>query len=76
VARVVRRLVDRFWAPVGSGVQPASETRALAAYLMSGREGGAAARRIDSTIERLPGFAGARLLERWMSVEVAQPASA
>lgn len=76
VARVVRRLVDRFWAPVGSGVQPASETRALAAYLMSGRDGGEAVRRIDATIERLPGFAGARLLERWMTMEVAQPASA
>jgi hypothetical protein len=67
VARAVRRLVDRFWAPVGSGVQPGRETRALAAYLMTGREGAAAVTRIDATVARLPGFVDARLLARWMA---------
>ena len=59
-ARVARALVDRFWAPVGSGVQPAAETRFLATYLFAGAEGRAAARRVDETIRRLPGFADVR----------------
>jgi hypothetical protein len=64
-ARVARLLVDRFWAPVGSGVRPAAETAFLARYLLSGPEGRAAARRVDDTIRRLPGFDGVRLLEAW-----------
>jgi hypothetical protein len=69
-ARVTRLLVDRFWAPVGSGVQPAAETRFLATYLFAGADGRAAARKIDDTIRRLPGFAGAGLLEAWVGREV------
>jgi len=65
-SRVARFLVDRFWAPVGSGVQPPEETRALARYLLSGPDGLAAARRIDATIRKLPGFAGAKLIEAWL----------
>jgi rubrerythrin len=69
-ARVTRFLVDRFWAPVGSGVQPACETRLLAAYLFSGAEGRAVARKVDATIRRLPGFADVRLLEAWIEREI------
>ncbi len=65
-ARVARVLVDHFWAPVGSGVQPAEETRFLAAYLFSGADGRAAARRVDVHIRRLPGFGDVGLLEAWM----------
>jgi hypothetical protein len=65
-ARVARFLVDRFWAPVGSGVQPPGETRFLAAYLLGGADGRRAARRIDDTIRGLPGFVDAGLLEEWM----------
>jgi len=65
-SRVARFLVDRFWAPVGTGVQPPEETRALARYLLSGADGLAAARRIDTTIRKLPGFAGAKLIEAWL----------
>jgi len=64
--RTVRFLIDRFWAPVGSGVQPETEVRALADYLFAGPEGRAAARRIDTAIGRLPGFADARIFERWL----------
>ena len=39
VARVTRLLVDRFWAPVGSGVQPREELRFLGAYLFGGADG-------------------------------------
>ena len=70
-ARVARFLVDHFWAPVGSGVQPAEETRFLARYLMSGEEGRSAARRVDDVIRSLPGFADVRLLEWWVERKAA-----
>lgn len=68
-ARVTRFLVERFWQPVGSGVQPDSEVRFLADYLFGDARGQAAARRIDATIRRLPGFETARPLARWMARE-------
>ena len=66
VARIARLLVDRFWAPVGSGVQPDVELVFMARYLFAGDEGRAAIRKVDDTIRRLPGFAEAPLLEAWM----------
>ena len=65
-ARIARALVERFWAPVGSGVHPPTETRFLAQYLFSGPDGRAAARKVDATIRELPGFAGIPLLEAWI----------
>ena len=70
VARTARFLVDRFWAPVGSGVQPYSELCFLATYLFGGAEGLAAARKVDETIRRLPGFETVQLLESWMDRHV------
>jgi hypothetical protein len=70
VARTVRLLVDRFWAPVGSGVQADAELRFLASYLFGGPEGRAAARKVDETIRRLPGFETVQLLESWMDRHV------
>ena len=66
VARVARVIVDRFWAPVGSGVQPDDELVFMARYLFGDEEGSAAARKVDDTIRKLPGFADAGLLEHWM----------
>lgn len=66
-ARLTRFLVDHYWAPVGAGVQPLTETRFLAAFLFGDAEGRAAARRVDDTIRRLPGFADADLLEAWVA---------
>jgi hypothetical protein len=65
-ARVARLIVDRFWAPVGSGEQAKDELRFLAGYLFSGDEGRAAARKVDETIRRLPGFETVRLVEAWV----------
>jgi hypothetical protein len=65
-ARVSRAIVDRFWVPVGSGEQGRKELRFLASYLFSGDEGRAAARKIDETIRRLPGFSTVRLVESWI----------
>jgi hypothetical protein len=69
-ARVARFLVDHFWAPVGTGVQPPAETRFLAAYLFSGAAGLEAARTVDDTIRRLPGFSDVHLLEAWIARQV------
>jgi hypothetical protein len=74
-ARVSRLLVDRFWAPVGSGEQAQAEIRFLATYLFSDEEGRAAARKVDETIRRLPGFATVRLLEAWLDRHVPIAAS-
>jgi len=76
VARTARFLVDRFWAPVGSGVQPREELGFMARYLFSGAEGRAAARKVDDTIRRLPGFASVQLLEAWMNANVTESVSA
>jgi len=70
VARIARLLVDRFWVPVGSGVQPETELRFLATYLFAGPEGRAAARKVDDTMRRLPGFETVQLLESWMDRHV------
>ncbi|HYE90537.1 MAG TPA: hypothetical protein VEA38_05930 [Terriglobales bacterium] len=67
VARIARLLVDRFWAPVGSGVQPDCELVFMARYLFGDAEGRAAARKVDETIRRLPGFTTVQLLEGWMN---------
>jgi len=40
--------------------------RFMARYLFGDDDGLAAARRVDETIRRLPGFAGVALLEAWM----------
>jgi hypothetical protein len=71
--RIARLLVERFWGPVGTGVQPAPETRFLASYLFGDEEGRAAARQVDERIRQLPGFADIALLEAWIEREV--PAS-
>jgi hypothetical protein len=66
-ARVSRFLVDRFWAPVGSGEQAGRELAFLAGYLFGDEEGRQAARKVDEKIRRLPGFANVRLLEAWIN---------
>ena len=70
-ARIARWLVDRFWAPVGSGVQPADETRFLASYLFTDHAGREAAESVDRTIRTLPGFADVPLLGAWIAREAA-----
>jgi hypothetical protein len=69
-ARIARLLVDRFWAPVGSGVQSGAELRFVATYLFDGPEGRGAVRKVDDTIRRLPGFETVELLESWMDRHV------
>lgn len=66
-ARLTRALVDRFWAPVGSDVRSAEDTLFLARYLFGGPAGREAARRIDATIQRLPGFSDAQPVSGWIT---------
>ena len=70
VQRVARLLVDRFWAPVGSGVGSDEDLKFMAAYLFAGPEGRAQARKVDDTLRKLPGFADADFLEAWMDRHV------
>jgi hypothetical protein len=72
-AWAARQLVDHFWAPVGSGVGPPADLAFMARYLFDGDEGRAAARKVDDTIRRLPGFETVPLLEAWMDRNVRQP---
>lgn len=69
-ARIARLLVDRFWAPVGSGVQPDDELCAMVSYLFADEEGWKAIRKIDDTIRRLPGFSTVPLVEAWVDRHV------
>lgn len=73
-ARMARWLVERFWAPVGSGVQSAGETRFVAGYLFADADGRRTARRGDAIIRRLPGFENARLLEAWVDAHTSRGA--
>ena len=67
---MARLLVDRFWAPVGSGVGTDDDLKFMARYLFSGDEGRVHARKVDDTLRKLPGFDNAQLLEAWMDRHV------
>lgn len=67
VAPVVRAILKHYWGPVGTGVAPMADTIFLGRYLFSGPEGRAAARKIDDTIARLPGFAGLSPVSTWVA---------
>jgi hypothetical protein len=69
-AWVARALIDRFWAPVGSGVRSDDDLKFLAGYLFAGDEGRAAARKVDGIIRKLPGFEQVQLVEAWMDRHV------
>jgi hypothetical protein len=75
VARRTRALVERLWAPVGTGVQPEAEVRFVARYLFAGEEGRAAACKVDETIGRLPGLAGVPLLASWLAADAHRSAA-
>jgi len=66
VSRIVRGIMDRLYTPVGASHQPDHLARWVSAYLFGGDDGRSAARQIDRTISRLPGFDSARLLTRWL----------
>jgi hypothetical protein len=61
--RLTRFVLNRFWAPVGSGVMPEEETDFLVGHLFGGNEGIEVARRIDRGVDGLPGLGGLHLVE-------------
>ena len=69
-SRRVRALMDRLYAPVGTNHQPDGLARWVSGYLFDGDEGRAAAKRMDRTIGKLPGFSDARLLCGWLEKNV------
>lgn len=70
--RRVRAIMDRLYAPVGTNHQPDKLARWVSGYLFDGEEGRAAAKRVDRTISKLPGFEDARLLCGWLEQKVYQ----
>ena len=68
--RAVRAIMDRLYVPVGANHQPDRLARWVSGYLFDGEEGRAAARRVDRTVSRLPGFADATLLCNWLERKV------
>lgn len=64
-ARVItRQALKRFWAPVGSGIEPKAETTFVLQYLMGGPEGATTIARIDAKLDGLPGLAGLDLVRK------------
>lgn len=70
VQRMVRAIMNRLYAPVGTNHQPDELARWVSGYLFDGEEGRAAAARVDRTISKLPGFSDAKLLGNWLAREV------
>lgn len=62
--RLTRFALRHLWAPVGSGVMPAAETRFLLQYLLGGAEGRSVTDQIDRKVDSLPGLAGLDLVRR------------
>ena len=70
VARVVRGIMERFYSAVGSSHQPNALARWVSGFLFDGEKGRAAAKHVDQSISKLPGFAGATLLGSWLEKKV------
>lgn len=70
VQRRVRAIMDRLYKPVGTAHQPDELARWVSGYLFDGKDGRAAARRVDKAISKLPGFADASLLCSWLERKV------
>ena len=69
-ASITRFLLERLWSPVGHGVQSEEDEHFVIDYLFASDRGRLAARRIDDTIRRLPGFTNISLLEAWIDRRV------
>jgi len=63
-AQVIARFaLNRFWAPVGSGISSEQEVTHVMGHLFAGVEGRKLVREIDSHIARLPGMDGLKIVE-------------
>ena len=60
--KLTRFALRRFWGPVGSTIQPRTETRFVLDYLMGGTEGARHISRLDRKVDTLPGQEGLELV--------------
>lgn len=64
-AQVIARFaLDKFWAPVGSGISSEEEVVHVMGHLFAGAEGRRQVREIDAHIAKLPGLEGLRIVEK------------
>lgn len=70
VAQLVRGIMNRFYTPVGASHQPDALARWVSGFLFDGEDGRAAARHVDQSIAKLPGFSSANLLWNWLDRNV------
>ena len=73
--RLVRWALDRFWAPVGTGVRPQEETDFVISCLFGGDDGLAVVREMEAELSKLPGLHGMRILGRARDAAVARMTS-
>jgi hypothetical protein len=62
--RATRLALDRFWTMVGTGVRPQEETDFVMVHLFGNADGLETARRLDGSVDSLPGLDGLHLFER------------
>ncbi len=60
--RLTRFALERFWAPVGSGVMPTAEVKHVVGYLFGGAEGSESTDRIERRLQALPGLGGVHVV--------------
>jgi hypothetical protein len=70
VARVVRAIMDRFYTPVGASHHANELASWVSGFLFDGEDGRRAAKHVDQTIAKLPGFSDATLLGTWLERNV------
>lgn len=70
VVGVVRGIMDHFYTPVGYSHQADKLARWVSGFLFDGDDGRKAAKHVDASIAKLPGFADATLLYRWLERNV------
>jgi hypothetical protein len=70
VARIVRAIMNRFYVPVGAAHQPDRLARWVSGFLFDGDDGRRAAKQVDQSIARLPGFSDLTLLGGWLERNV------
>ncbi|WP_127793996.1 ferritin-like domain-containing protein [Agromyces sp. LHK192] len=61
--QVTRFALQRFWAPVGSSIQPKAEVQHVMTQLMSGDAGRRQARKVDDSISAMPGLEGLTIVQ-------------
>lgn len=76
VARIVRGIMDGFYTPVGYSHQADELACWVSGFLFGDEQGREAARIVDQTIAKLPGFEDASLLGDWLERKVLTPRNA